>query len=83
MYQRSAIRDGQLRRRLFLRVVVDVEVVGLQYLEVEFPVLNLVPAEVAALGKGNRGQPEQETQGCRDERGMTVHIVLAVATDMP
>ena len=64
-----------LRRRLFLRVVVDVEVVGLQDLEVEFPVLNLVAAEVAALGKGSRRQPQQNAQGCRDERGITFHMV--------
>ncbi len=46
-------------------------------------VLNLVPAEVAPLGEGNRGQPEQETQGCRDEGEVTFHIVPAEATDMP
>ena len=66
-----------------LRVVVDVEVVGLQDLEVEFAVLDLVPAEVAPLGKGYRGQPEQETQGCRDEGEVTFHIVSAEATDVP
>ncbi len=66
---------GHLRRGLFLRVVIDVEVVGLQYFEIEFPVLNLIAAEVAALGMGNRRQPQQNAQGCRDERGITVHMV--------
>ena len=73
----------QLRGLFLFRVVVDVEVVRLQYFEVEFAVLNLVPAEVAPLGDGNRGQPEQETQGCRDEGEVTFHIVPAEATDMP
>ena len=45
----------QLRRRLLLGVVVDVEVLGLEDLEVEVPVLDLVLAEV--LGARGSGEP--------------------------
>ena len=42
------------RRRFLFRIEVDVEMLGLQHLEVELPVLHFVPAEVPALGTDGR-----------------------------
>ena len=72
-----------LRRLLFFRVVVDVEVVGLQYLELELPVLDLVLTKVAPLGKGSRRQPQQRAQGCHNEGAGNFHDDLAKATHVP
>src|SRR4029453_19153033 len=58
------------RRVLFFRVVIDVEVIGLQDLEVELLVLNLVATEVGTLcrcPKRNRQDDECENKkGCRE-----------------
>ena len=67
---------GHARRhpgRVFLfRVVVDVEVVGLQDLEVEVLVLNLVPAEVAALCRDPAGQRQSSKREYEKRRGEAV-----------
>ena len=47
----------------FLGVVVDIEVLGLQDLKIEFPVLNLVAAEV--LGRRGRGRHHRARGGER------------------
>ena len=46
-YQRSAMRAASSNGRFFLRVVVDVEVLGLEHLEVEAVVLDLVGRSTA------------------------------------
>jgi hypothetical protein len=46
-----------------LRVVVDVEVFGLQHLEIELPVLDLVLSEVLRLDGGGRGEERGGAQG--------------------
>jgi hypothetical protein len=56
-----------------LRVVVDVEVLGLEHLEVEVPVLDLVLAEVLR-GRGRR-QAEYATT---DPSGVRVRLPAAI-----
>ncbi len=73
---------GHLGRLFFLRVVIDVEVVGFQNLELEIPVLHLVSPEIPRLGEGGSGQPDQDKQGCRNE-SFNVHKVARCATDVP
>ena len=53
--------------RLFLRVVVDVEVLGLQDLEIEVAVLDLVLSEVLGLG----GRAEENRQAGRESKPNT------------
>ena len=55
---------GVHHRRLFLRIVVDVEVLGLEHLEVEIVVLDLVLSELSVGGRGD----EQSDDDCRGER---------------
>ena len=60
---------GHPRRGFLLRVEVDVEMFGLQDLEVELPVLHLVPAEIARPGRaGPERRRRAETQSKRVER---------------
>ena len=60
---RTSARPGATRSGppLPLPVVVDVEVLGLQDLEVELLVLDLVAAEVAALREGGRRRRKERT----------------------
>ncbi len=60
---------GQLRGLLFLRVIVDIEVIGLQHLEVELLVLNLIAAEVAPLREGDCRHGEEEEDENAEKRG--------------
>jgi hypothetical protein len=54
---------GHPRGFLFFRIEIDVEMLGVQHLEIEFVVLNLVAAEVTALRRHIRGGSEDEREG--------------------
>ena len=60
---------GGLRGDTLARVVVDIEVLGLQHLEVEGFVLHLIAAEVLGFGRRREGQPPEKRGEDSDERG--------------
>src|SRR5690606_27717458 len=47
---------------LFLRIIVDAEVLRLEHLESEFVVLNLISAEVLSVGRPGKGQREDSDE---------------------
>jgi hypothetical protein len=56
---------GDVRRLALVRVEIHVEVVGLQHLEIEVLVLDLVAAEVLGLGRSREDQQGQTDERCQ------------------
>ncbi len=74
---------GHLGRGLFLRVVIDVEVVGLQYLEIEFPGTEPCCGRSSRPGQGKPKAAPAECTGLSRRAWNNLSYGLAIATDMP
>ena len=74
---------GYARGGFFLRVVIDVEMIGLKDLEVELVVLDLVLAEVPALGGRDRWNRSGQSCTAEDDPSKCRHKYSYVLSAPP
>ena len=76
-------RRGALHRLALLRVVVDVEVVGLQHLKIESPIPDLVTAEVLGGSGGGHEEGGDDCEGRERKEESAVHAFNPPGTIVP